>query len=169
MTPRQEPCQESSSVPANQDSGYKANSIAFFIIIRSIGLKSTGRAGGFQRFNLLMRNNMRFFLGSCLEWRCNNAAIGPQGEKAIPARSTAISGKTEQAKQPRECSGPMLAGYSRKIHVAAHIAMHETDIRYGNRPCVKSRIATTAAPRPQKSESNHIILYTFPTRAAGAV
>ena len=117
----------------------------------------------------MVREEIGFFPGDGLEFRGYDSAIGPNGEKSVPARRTSIGGKTQQAKQPRECSSAMLAGYPREVHVAAHIAMHIMHVRDGNGPCIKSSIAAAAAPGAQKCDANYIILHTFAAGTARAV
>jgi hypothetical protein len=99
----------------------------------------------------------------------HDAPVGADREETVPAGSATISGEMKQAEQPGERARSVLAGNPLEIKIAAHCAMRVPDIGDGDRPRIKSLIATLAAPGPQQSSPDHIVLHTPPPRTAGTV
>jgi hypothetical protein len=75
----------------------------------------------------------------------------------------------KHAEEPGKRARSMLARNTLEVHVAAQSAMRESEIRKGNSPGIKSRIATSATPRPQQSGADDIVLHTPPARTSGTV
>ena len=120
--------------------------------------------------NSLMRDRVR--LRPCFRRMSgggHNAPIGTNGEKAIPAGCAPVGRKMKQPEQPGECPCTVLSGNALEIHVSAHSAMHEPNVRDWSSPRIKTQIAGAAAPGPQQSDPNQIVLHTLPTGTAGSV
>jgi hypothetical protein len=99
----------------------------------------------------------------------HDAPVGTDREEAIPAGSATIGGKMKQAEQPGKRARSMLAGNPLEIKVTAHCAMRVPGIGDGDGPRIKSLIATPAAPGPQQSGPDRIVLHTPPPRTTGTV
>jgi hypothetical protein len=63
----------------------------------------------------------------------------------------------KHAEEPGKRARSMLARNTLEVHVAAQSAMRESEIRKGNSPGIKSRIATSATPRPQQRPDKAIL------------
>ena len=136
----------------------------------SYGQPNKSQAGGMMdcgvQTNSLMWDRLRLHLCFRRILDGHNAPIGADREKAVPARSAPIGGKMKQPEQPGERACPVLAGNALEIHVAALAAMRVPNIRDGNGPRIKTQIAAPAAPGPQQSDPNQIVLHAPPAGTA---
>ena len=99
----------------------------------------------------------------------HDAPVGADREETVSAGSATIGGKTKQAEQPGECSRSVLTGNPLEVQVAAYCAMRVQDIGDRDRPCIKSLVATPAAPGPQQNSPDRIVLHTPPPRTTRTV
>jgi hypothetical protein len=169
MTPRQDPCQESSSVRQVRTAVIRRTPSPLSSYSQPNTSQSSPTGGCFAKANSLMRHRVRF--RPCIYGMfCGyNPPIRPNGEKTVSAGSAPVSGETKQTEQPCERTGTVLAGNALQVHVPAHPAMHETNVRDWRGPGIKSQVATPAAPGAQQSDPHDIVLHTPPAGTAGAV
>jgi hypothetical protein len=164
MTPRQGTCQESSSVRPKRTAVIRRTPSPFAIIRFARGKSTFGFRYVPELKSALVRDGVRLHNRFHGLLRGNDAAVNLKGEKTIPARSAAVRGNAKQSKNPGEQSHPVLARNTLQIHVAAQSAVHVPDISDGSRPGEKTRVANSAAPRPQPYHSRQIVLGAAPAR-----
>ena len=169
MTPRQDPCQESSSVRPIRTAvrGRTPSPNPSYGQPKKSQCVRTG--GCHAGTNPLMRHGRCLRPCFCGTLRGHDAPIRPNGEKTIPAGSAPVRGKTKQAEQPGEFARPMLAGDALYVHVATQFAMHEANVRDWRSPAIKSQSATLATPGAQHGDPDDIVLQTPPAGTARAV
>jgi len=169
MTPRQDPCQESSSARQKRTAVIRRTPSPF----SSYGLAQRSQLNPIIAGYASINSCVTDWIGSssCLDrvLRRYNTAVDPDREKAVPAWRAAVSRKAKQAEQPRKGARAMLAGNTLQIHVPAHPAVHESNIGDRGSPGVKSQVAATAPPRPQEYNSAQIVLHAASAGAASTI
>ena len=98
-----------------------------------------------------------------------DAPVEADREETVPAWSATIGGKLKQTEQPGKRASSMLAGNPLEIHVAAQSTMRIPDERDGDRPSIKSLIATPATPGPQQSDADEVVFHTPSARTTRTV
>jgi hypothetical protein len=63
----------------------------------------------------------------------------------------------------------MLACNPLQVHVAAHVAVHVSDILNRDRPRIKPLVAAPATPGPQQCDTDDVVFQTSPARTAWTV
>jgi len=169
MTPRQDPCQESSSVRQIRTAVIRRTPSPFSSYKQDHKSQSTGLFLRGPRTNSLTRDRMRLRICFRRLLHGQNAPKRTNGEKPVSARSTSISGKMKQPEQPGETPGPVLGRNALQIHVPAHRAMREPFVGDGNSPGIKAKFTAAAAPGAQQRESHQIVLHTLPAGTPGRV
>ena len=152
MAPRQDPCQESSSVRQIRTAVIWRTPSPFSSYRQGRKSQSTVLFPCGPRANSLPRDRLRFRISFRWQLHGHNAPKRANGEKPVPAGSTSIRGKVKQPEQPREAPGPMLGRNSLEIHVPAHRAMREPFVGDGNSPGIKAEFTTAAAPGAEQRD-----------------
>jgi len=165
MTPRQDPCQESSSV---RPEGQRLEGELHRHLQSYVSLQGSQPSAS-KTTPALFRDGMRLCPGLDRMLRWDNAAVNPKREKAIATRRAAIRGRAKQAINPGERPHPMFARNALQIHVAAQSAMHVPNVADGSRPSIKARIAGSATPRAQLGQPHQVVLHAMPAGTAGTV
>jgi hypothetical protein len=169
MTPRQDPCQESSSVRHKGQRLYGELHRRFHHTERTNDVNPLLKITSSWSIDSRRSDRMRF--GPCINRVLggHDSPVDATRKKSIPAGCTAIGWKVQPSEQPGHRTRTVLAGNSLQVHISTHPAMHIPDILNGRGPCIKPQVAASTPPGPQQYGAQQIVLDTLSARTPRAV